>query len=71
VLVLRNGSFVYIPKGTPLPMEVVYPISRINEQNTVKFERTLIIADEGSRCQFILEGCTAHSEMKTNCICRG
>ena len=52
-----DGSFVYIPKGTRCPMELS-TYFRINEQNTGQFERTLIVADEGSYVSY-LEGCTA------------
>ncbi|GAB3109231.1 Fe-S cluster assembly protein SufB [Aestuariicella hydrocarbonica] len=55
--VFTDGSFVYIPKGTKCPMELS-TYFRINEQNTGQFERTLIIADEGSHVSY-LEGCTA------------
>ncbi|MEM2856159.1 MAG: Fe-S cluster assembly protein SufB [Candidatus Nitrosocaldaceae archaeon] len=55
--VWSGGSFVYIPKG----VEVDMPLNayfRINAQNMGQFERTLIIADEGSKVHYI-EGCTA------------
>jgi Fe-S cluster assembly protein SufB len=55
--VFTDGSFVYIPKGTRCPMELS-TYFRINELNTGQFERTLIIADEGSHVSY-LEGCTA------------
>jgi Fe-S cluster assembly protein SufB len=55
--VFTDGSFVYIPKGTRCPMELS-TYFRINEHNTGQFERTLIIADEGSHVSY-LEGCTA------------
>jgi len=55
--VFSDGSFVYIPKGVRCPMELS-TYFRINEQNTGQFERTLIIADEGSHVSY-LEGCTA------------
>ncbi len=55
--VFTDGSFVYIPKGTRCPMELS-TYFRINELNTGQFERTLIIADEGSYVSY-LEGCTA------------
>ena len=55
--VFTDGSFVYIPKGTKCPMELS-TYFRINEQNTGQFERTLIVADEGSQVSY-LEGCTA------------
>ncbi|HCX13832.1 MAG TPA: Fe-S cluster assembly protein SufB, partial [Rhodospirillaceae bacterium] len=55
--VFTDGSFVYIPKGLRCPMELS-TYFRINEQNTGQFERTLIIADEGSYVSY-LEGCTA------------
>ncbi|MBA2654215.1 MAG: Fe-S cluster assembly protein SufB [Gammaproteobacteria bacterium] len=55
--VFSDGSFVYIPKGVRCPMELS-TYFRINAANTGQFERTLIIADEGS-CVSYLEGCTA------------
>ncbi len=55
--VFSDGSFVYIPKGVRCPMELS-TYFRINESNTGQFERTLIIADEGSHVSY-LEGCTA------------
>jgi Fe-S cluster assembly protein SufB len=55
--VYSDGSFVYVPKGVRCPMELS-TYFRINERNTGQFERTLIIADEGSYVSY-LEGCTA------------
>jgi Fe-S cluster assembly protein SufB len=55
--VFSDGSFVYIPKGVRCPMELS-TYFRINAANTGQFERTLIIADEGSHVSY-LEGCTA------------
>ncbi|TAL77368.1 MAG: Fe-S cluster assembly protein SufB [Burkholderiaceae bacterium] len=55
--VFSDGSFVYIPKGVRCPMELS-TYFRINAQDTGQFERTLIIADEGSNVSY-LEGCTA------------
>ncbi len=55
--VFTDGSFVYIPKGVRCPMELS-TYFRINQANTGQFERTLIIADEGSYVSY-LEGCTA------------
>ena len=55
--VFSDGSFVYIPKGTKCPMELS-TYFRINAANTGQFERTLIVADEGSYVSY-LEGCTA------------
>lgn len=55
--VASDGSFAYIPKGVRCPMELS-TYFRINAQNTGQFERTLIIADEGSYVSY-LEGCTA------------
>jgi Fe-S cluster assembly protein SufB len=55
--VFSDGSFAYIPKGVRCPMELS-TYFRINTQNTGQFERTLIIADEGSHVSY-LEGCTA------------
>ncbi|MCC5879256.1 MAG: Fe-S cluster assembly protein SufB [Idiomarina sp.] len=55
--VFTDGSFVYIPKGTRCPMELS-TYFRINELNTGQFERTLIVAEEGSYVSY-LEGCTA------------
>ena len=55
--VFTDGSFVYIPKGVRCPLELS-TYFRINARNTGQFERTLIIADEGSYVSY-LEGCTA------------
>ena len=55
--VFTDGSFCYIPKGVRCPMEFS-TYFRINEANTGQFERTLIVADEGSYVSY-LEGCTA------------
>jgi Fe-S cluster assembly protein SufB len=55
--VFSDGTFVYVPKGTRCPMELS-TYFRINARNTGQFERTLIIADEGSYVSY-LEGCTA------------
>ncbi|GBE09705.1 MAG TPA: Fe-S cluster assembly protein SufB, partial [Gammaproteobacteria bacterium] len=55
--VFSDGSFVYVPKGVRCPMELS-TYFRINAKNTGQFERTLIIADEGSYVSY-LEGCTA------------
>lgn len=55
--VFSDGSFIYIPKGVRCPMELS-TYFRINEVSTGQFERTLIIADEGSYVSY-LEGCTA------------
>lgn len=55
--VFSDGSFVYIPKGVRCPLELS-TYFRINAANTGQFERTLIIADEGSYVSY-MEGCTA------------
>ena len=55
--VFSDGSFCYIPKGVRCPMELT-TYFRINAENTGQFERTLIIADEGSYVSY-LEGCSA------------
>ena len=55
--VFTDGSFVYVPKGVRCPMELS-TYFRINAADTGQFERTLIIADEGSYVSY-LEGCTA------------
>ena len=55
--VFSDGSFVYIPKGVRCPMELS-TYFRINASNTGQFERTLIVAAEGSYVSY-LEGCTA------------
>jgi len=55
--VFSDGSFCYIPKGVRCPMELS-TYFRINAANTGQFERTLIIAEEGSHVSY-LEGCTA------------
>ncbi len=55
--VFSDGSFAYIPKGVRCPMELS-TYFRINERETGQFERTLIVAEEGSYVSY-LEGCTA------------
>ena len=55
--VFSDGSFVYIPKGVRCPLELS-TYFRINASQTGQFERTLIVADEGSYVSY-LEGCTA------------
>jgi Fe-S cluster assembly protein SufB len=55
--VFTDGSFVYMPKGVRCPMELS-TYFRINAAKTGQFERTLIVADEGSYVSY-LEGCTA------------
>jgi Fe-S cluster assembly protein SufB len=55
--VFSDGSFCYVPKGVRCPMELS-TYFRMNTANTGQFERTLIIADEGSYVSY-LEGCTA------------
>ena len=55
--VFSDGSFVYVPKGVRCPIELM-TYFRINAEDTGQFERTLIIADEGSYVSY-LEGCTA------------
>jgi Fe-S cluster assembly protein SufB len=55
--VFSDGTFVYVPKGVRCPMELS-TYFRINTKETGQFERTLIIADEGSYVSY-LEGCTA------------
>jgi Fe-S cluster assembly protein SufB len=55
--VFSDGSFCYIPKGVHCPMELS-TYFRINAENTGQFERTLLVADEGSYVSY-LEGCTA------------
>jgi Fe-S cluster assembly protein SufB len=55
--VFSDGSFCYIPKGVQCPMELS-TYFRINAADTGQFERTLLIADEGSQVSY-LEGCTA------------
>ncbi len=55
--VFSDGSFIYIPKGVRCPMELS-TYFRINEKKTGQFERTLIVAEEGSYVSY-LEGCTA------------
>jgi Fe-S cluster assembly protein SufB len=55
--VFTDGSFVYIPKGVRCPMELS-TYFRINAENAGQFERTLIVAEEGSYVSY-LEGCTA------------
>jgi Fe-S cluster assembly protein SufB len=55
--VFSDGTFVFVPKGVKCPMELS-TYFRINEANTGQFERTLIVAEEGSSVSY-LEGCTA------------
>jgi len=55
--VFSDGSFCYIPKGVTCPMELS-SYFRINASGTGQFERTLIVADEGSKLSY-MEGCTA------------
>jgi Fe-S cluster assembly protein SufB len=55
--VFSDGSFAYIPKGVRCPMELS-TYFRINAKDTGQFERTLIVAEEGSQVSY-LEGCTA------------
>ncbi|MGK5594404.1 MAG: Fe-S cluster assembly protein SufB [Parachlamydiaceae bacterium] len=55
--VFSDGSFVYVPKGVHCPMELS-TYFRINDKESGQFERTLIVAEEGS-CVSYLEGCTA------------
>ncbi len=55
--VFSDGSFCYVPKGVRCPMELS-SYFRINARGTGQFERTLIVADEGS-CVSYMEGCTA------------
>lgn len=57
--VFTDGSFAYIPKGVRCPMELS-TYFRINEAQTGQFERTLVVADQGSYVSY-LEGCTAPS----------
>ena len=59
IAVFSDGSFCYIPKGVKCPMELS-TYFRINQGGTGQFERTLVIADEGSFVSY-LEGCTAPS----------
>lgn len=55
--VFSDGTFCYIPKGVRCPMELS-TYFRMNKSGTGQFERTLVVADEGSYCSY-LEGCTA------------
>ena len=55
--VFSDGSFCYVPKGVRCPMELS-TYFRINAEGTGQFERTLLVADEGSYVSY-LEGCTA------------
>jgi len=57
--VFSDGSFVYVPKGVRCPMELS-TYFRINDKETGQFERTLVVAEEGSYVSY-LEGCTAPS----------
>ena len=60
-----DGSFVYIPKGVKCPMELS-TYFRINAEDTGQFERTLIVAEEGSSVSY-LEGCTAPKRRTSPC----
>ena len=68
--VFTDGSFVYVPKGVKCPMELS-TYFRINAENTGQFERTLIIADEGSTVSYLV-GCTApkrsDSQLHAACV---
>jgi Fe-S cluster assembly protein SufB len=68
--VFSDGSFCYIPKGVKCPMELS-TYFRINQAGTGQFERTLVIADEGSYVSY-LEGCTApaRDENQLHACCR-
>ena len=59
--VFSDGSFAYIPKGVRCPLELM-TYFRINQADSGQFERTLIVAEEGSYVSY-LEGCTAPSRM--------
>jgi len=61
--VFSDGSFVYVPQGVRCPMELS-TYFRINSEGTGQFERTLIVADEGSYVSY-LEGCTAPKRSTT------
>ena len=63
--VFSDGSFCYIPKGVRCPMELS-TYFRINAVGTGQFERTLIVADEGSYVSY-LEGCTAPRRREPGC----
>jgi Fe-S cluster assembly protein SufB len=66
--VFSDGSFVYVPKGVRCPMELS-TYFRINAEGTGQFERTLIIADEGSYVSY-LEGCTSRARRSSTRRCR-
>ena len=63
--VWSGGSFIYVPKGVhvTIPLQAYF---RINTENMGQFERTLIIADEGSHVHYV-EGCTRRSTRPTRC----
>ena len=63
--VFSDGSFVYIPKGVRCPMELS-TYFRINAMNTGQFERTLIIADEGSHVSYLEAVSYTHLTLPTN-----
>ena len=67
--VFSDGSFCYIPKGVRCPMELS-TYFRINQAGTGQFERTLVVADQGSYVSY-LEGCTAPSRDENQLHCRG
>ena len=66
--VWSGGSFVYVPPGVhvEMPLQAYF---RINTENMGQFERTLIIADEGSYVHYV-EGCTAPTYSSTRCTPR-
>ena len=64
--VFSDGSFVYVPPGVRCPIELM-TYFRINEVDSGQFERTLIIADEGSYVSY-LEGCTAQCVKPISCM---
>ena len=66
--VFSDGSFVYVPKGVRCPMELS-TYFRINSEGTGQFERTLIVADEGSYVSY-LEGARRRSARPTSCTRR-
>ncbi|WOC51966.1 hypothetical protein BPO_1319 [Bergeyella porcorum] len=66
--VFSDGSFCYIPKGVRCPMELS-TYFRINQAGTGQFERTLVVADEGSYVAY-LKAVQLHRVMRTNCTLR-
>jgi Fe-S cluster assembly protein SufB len=66
--VASDGTFIYVPKGVRCPMELS-TYFRINAEKTGQFERTILVADEGSYVSYI-EGCSARYATAISCTRR-